>query len=59
MSQAQPRPASPPTGRSSVPWFTTRVVSLLLAWCWGIIGAASGKQYLFFYLTERFSQKPI
>ena len=51
MSQAQPRPSSPRTGRSSVPWFTTRVVSLLLAWCWGIIGAASGKHYSFLFFS--------
>ena len=53
MSQAQPRSSSPRTGRSSMPWFTTRVVSLFLAWCWGIIGAASGKQkkkpFFFFF----------
>ena len=48
MSQAQPRPSSPRTGRPSVPWFATRVVSLFLAWCWGIIGAASGRQYFSF-----------
>ena len=48
MSQAQPRPSSPRTGRPSVPWFATRVVSLFLAWCWGIIGAASGRQYFYF-----------
>ena len=49
MSQSQPPPSrlsSPSrtsTGPYSVPWFTTRVVSLFLAWCcWGVIGAASG-----------------
>ena len=54
MSQAQPRPSSPPIGCSSTPWFTTRVVSLFLAWCWGIIGAASG---ILIYLTERDSSE--
>lgn len=59
MSQTQPRPSTPRTGHSNVPWFTTRVVSLLLAWCWGIIGAASGKQYFPFFITERFSRELI
>ena len=54
MSQAQPRPSPPRTGRPSVPWFATRVVSLFLAWCWGIIGAASGKHY---FSPSDFSQK--
>ncbi|KAF8810892.1 hypothetical protein BYT27DRAFT_7090879 [Phlegmacium glaucopus] len=42
MDQVRSRSSSPRTERSSAPWFTTRVVSLLLAWCWGIIGAAVG-----------------
>ena len=56
MSQAQspPRPSSPRAGRSTVPWFTTRVVSLFLAWCWGIIGAAAGKhRAITFFLLLR------
>ena len=59
MNRVQSR-FSPRTGHSSPPWFTTRVISLLLAWCWGVIGAASGKAIFFYFLfTGRVDQKLI